>query len=78
MPFCRRRHRHAQAADILPLAFCRYGPESHRQPMGSNMGSMTHVTPAEFLATRELMAEPRRYCDFLGLAVQARRYRGPV
>lgn len=47
-------------------------------PMGSNMDSMTHVTPVEFLAAPGLWIGLGVAAVFLALAIQVRRYRGPV
>jgi ABC-2 type transport system permease protein len=47
-------------------------------PMGSNMDSMTHATPAEFLASPGLWIGLGVAAVFLALAIQLRRYRGPV
>lgn len=47
-------------------------------PMGSNMDSMTHVTPLELLASPGLWIGLGVAAVFLALAIQVRRYRGPV
>jgi ABC-2 type transport system permease protein len=47
-------------------------------PMGSNMHSMTHVTPVEFLASPGLWIGLGVAAAFLASAIQVRRYRGPV